>query len=175
MGNIFILAVRADKNGKKKGEKVYIVMRGKKQREERFKRREKAKKEIPKDVRSPIYLYSHVLVLISRLLIAKTLLTCAWTGRRGETARRQRGGGVALKCARNARENVKEEEEEQVEQEEEQKEQEGGGGGRVYVGYGEGHGSGDNERGVNHSGQTALLLTMRRRCESEKQTLYLRI
>lgn len=93
MENIFIRAVRADKNGKKKNEKVYIVMRGeKKYYEERFKQREEAKKEIPKDVRSPIYLYSHVLVLISRLLITKTLLTCAWTGRRGETARRQRGG-----------------------------------------------------------------------------------
>lgn len=44
---------------------------------------------------------------------------------------------IALKYARNARENVKEEE--------------------TTLRYDEGQGSGDNERGVNHPDQTVLL------------------
>jgi len=44
---------------------------------------------------------------------------------------------IALKCARNARENVKEEE--------------------TTSRYDEGQRNGDNEKGVNHSDQTVLL------------------
>lgn len=47
----------------------------------------------------------------------------------------------------------------------------GRGGGRDYVGYGEGHGSDDNERGVNHSGQTVVVLTMRQTGERARGRL----
>lgn len=58
--------------------------------------------------------------------------------------------GIALKCARDARGNVQEEE--------------------TTSRYGEGQGSGDNERGVNHSDQTVLLTI---RAAKRRRTLYL--
>lgn len=155
------LRKKRSQNGRWEEDKEIVNHRNTR-RKRRFKRRVEAKKEIPKDVPSPIYLYSHVLVLISRLLIAKTLLTCAWTARREERRHDDNDvAGVALKCARNARARGRE----------------GGraAGGKDYVGYDEGHGSGDNERGVNHSGQTVPPLTMRRARAREKRTLCLGI
>jgi len=98
-----------------------------------FRAKDEAEKEIPKEFHVSIHLYSHALILIPRLLIATTLLTRASAGRRA---------GVALKCARNAREDAKEESE--------------------YHEIRRRSRSGDNERGVNHSEQTVLLQTARR-------------
>lgn len=59
-------------------------------------RNEERNSEIPRPY-FPSHLYSHVSVLISRLLIAMTLLTRATTGRRGEdgvTTRQRRRGSL---------------------------------------------------------------------------------
>jgi len=60
--------------------------------------RDEAEKEIPKEFRVSIHLYSHALILIPRLLIATTLLTRASAGRRAG----ERGGCFKMRqeCAR---------------------------------------------------------------------------
>lgn len=67
-------------------------------------RNEEGNSKIPRPY-FPSHLYSHVSVLISRLLIATTLLIRASTGRRGEDGgdNTTTSAGIALKCARNAR------------------------------------------------------------------------